>query len=137
MSGQGCGWCGAALPGRSKVRIDGAEFHFGPGPAGATAAGGPPRIDLIQCYDEYVMGYSRSRHYLGGEAPLAPAAGEPVHLVLRDGRLAGVWRHRFVRGRCELDVRLHSRADPAADPGISRAAASYGSFLGMPAVLAA
>ena len=116
------------------VRIDGVEFHFGPEPAVTAAAGGPPRIDLIQCYDEYVMGYSTSRHYLGGEAPFAPVAGEPAHLVLRDGRLAGVWRHRFTRGRCELDIRLHARTGPESERGISRAVASYGSFLGMPAV---
>ncbi len=97
------------------VRIDGVEFHFGPEPAVTAAAGGPPRIDLIQCYDEYVMGYSTSRHYLGGAAPFAPVAGEPAHLVLRDGRLAGVWRHRFTRGRCELDIRLQARTDPAAE----------------------
>lgn len=119
------------------MRIDGVEFHFGPAPAVTTAAGSPPRIDLIQCYDEYVMGYSVSRHYLGGEAPLAPVAGEPIHLVLRDGRLAGVWRHRLAGGRCELDIRLHARTDPAAEPGIRPAIASYGSFLGMPTVLVA
>ena len=106
----------------------------GPEPAVTAAASGQPRIDLIQCYDEYVMGYSASRHYLGGEAPFAPAAGEPAHLVLRDGRLAGVWRHRFVGGRCELDIRLRTRTDPAAEAGINEAVASYGSFLGLPAV---
>jgi hypothetical protein len=116
------------------VRIDGVDFHVGPEADITAAASGPPRIDLIQCYDEYVMGYSASRHYLGGEAPFAPVAGEPAHLVLRDGRLAGVWRHRFVRGRCELDIRLQSRTDPEAEPGIKQAVASYGSFLGLPAV---
>ncbi len=116
------------------VRIDGVDFHVGSEAAVTAASGGPPRIDLIQCYDEYVMGYSTSRHYLGGEAPFAPVAGEPAHLVLRDGRLAGVWRHRFVRGRCELDIRLQFRTDPDTEPAINQAVASYGRFLGMPAV---
>jgi len=125
----------ASTPGTLEtLRIGGVDFHVGPEAAVLAAAGGPPRIDLIQCYDEYVMGYSASRHYLGGEAPFAPVAGEPAHLVLRDGRLSGVWRHRFVRGRCELDIRLHSRTDPEADPGINQAVASYGSFLGLEAV---
>lgn len=116
------------------VRIDGVDFHSGTEPAVTAAASGQPRIDLIQCYDEYVMGYSASRHYLGGAAPFAPAAGEPAHLVLRDGRLAGVWRHRFVGGRCELDIRLRTCTDPATEAGIHEAVASYGGFLGFPAV---
>ncbi|BCW66337.1 hypothetical protein NicSoilB4_11000 [Arthrobacter sp. NicSoilB4] len=116
------------------VRIDGVDFHLATEPAVPVAVSGPPRIDLIQCYDEYVMGYSASRHYLGGEAPFAPAAGEPAHLVLRDGRLAGVWRHRFVGGRCELDIRLRTRTDPETESGINQAVASYGRFLGLAAI---
>lgn len=55
--------------------------------AGRTEAG--PRIDLIQCYDEYVMGYSATRHYMGGGAPAFPFEGLPMHVVLLDGRMAG------------------------------------------------
>ena len=127
----------ASTPGALEtVRIGGVDFHVGPEAALAPAAGGLPRIDLIQCYDEYVMGYSLSRHYLGGEAPSVPVAGEPAHLVLRNGRLAGVWRHRFARGRCELDIRLRIRTDPATESAINRAVESYGRFLGLPAVRA-
>lgn len=118
------------------VRIDGVDFHVGPETAVTAAASVQPRIDLVQCYDEYVMGYSASRHYLGGAAPFAPAAGEPAHLVLRDGRLAGVWRHRLVSGRCELDIRLRTRTDPETESAINQAVASYGKFLGLPAVRA-
>lgn len=127
--------------------IDGVPCYFRPEPAsgeghsgedhsGAVASGEatPEQLDLIQCYDEYVMGYSRTRHFLGGVAPFQPVAGEPVHLVLRDGRLAGVWRHSFVRGRCELDIRLAGGPDSDGGAEISRVVAAYGSFLGMPAV---
>ena len=113
--------------------VDGAAGYFSPG-ADAGAAGGKGRLDLIQCYDEYVMGYSTTRHFLGGPAPLLPGAGEPLHLVLRNGRLAGVWRHTLVRGRCELDVRLDSSRHPGDGPELGRVVAAYGSFLGMPAV---
>ncbi|WP_427133068.1 DNA glycosylase AlkZ-like family protein [Pseudarthrobacter sp. S9] len=116
------------------ARIDGVAYYFSRTPDTAGGGSGSGRIDLIQCYDEYVMGYSRSRHFLGGAAPFAPMAGEPVHLVLRDGRLAGVWRHSFVRGRCELDIRIGPPADPEVESAIDRAAAACGSYLGMPAV---
>ena len=113
--------------------VDGAAGYFSPG-ADAGGAGGPGRLDLIQCYDEYVMGYSKTRHFLGGPAPLLPGAGEPLHQVLRNGRLAGVWRHTLARGRCELDVRLDSSHHPDDEPELGREAAAYGRFLGIPAV---
>ena len=116
--------------------IGGATFYWRPAPDdGAGSPRGPGRIDLIQCYDEYVMGYSSSRHFLAGKAPFAPVAGEPMHLVLRDGRLAGVWRHAFVRGGCEVDLRLEPGSGTGHGEPVGAAVAAYGRFLGMPAVL--
>jgi hypothetical protein len=115
------------------AKIDGVACYFSPR-ADAGGVNRPGRLDLIQCYDEYVMGYSKTRHFLGGPAPLLPVAGEPLHLVLRDGRLAGVWRHNIVRGRCELDIRLDSNHRPGDEHELSRLVAGYGGFLGIPAV---
>ncbi|MFJ4168998.1 winged helix DNA-binding domain-containing protein [Paenarthrobacter sp. NPDC089714] len=95
-----------------------------------------PRVDLIQCYDEYVMGYSQSRHYLGGVAPYFPENGGPMHVVLLDGRLAGWWRHGFAGGTCELDVRLNQPATPAVQRALEAEVDRYGRFLGMEARLA-
>jgi hypothetical protein len=105
------------------------------GPAGAG-----PRIDLIQCYDEYVMGYSATRHYFGGGAPAFPLGGAPMHVVLLDGRMAGSWRHTLFPGRCELDIRLVGSSDAGALRGkavegaVQSAVERYGAFLGIPAV---
>lgn len=115
------------------VVIDGVDFHFSPVPAG-NEPGEPSRIDLIQCYDEYVMGYSTSRHYLRGKAPAVPDGDTPMHVVLRDGRMIGSWRHAFAGGRCELDIRTDPEGGPAANRAIGEAVAAYGAFLGMPAV---
>lgn len=125
--------------------IDGVVFYHGAAPEAGAAAGprraaspGGPRIDLIQCYDEYVMGYSATRHYLGGSAPALPVDGALMHVVLLDGRMAGSWRHTLLPGRCELDIRLFASAGPAADPGLDAAIEDavdrYGAFLGTPAV---
>jgi hypothetical protein len=123
--------------------IDGVEHYFAAGGAdpGSQAGGIPapgPRIDLVQCYDEYIMGYFATRHYMGGGAPAFPFAGGPIHVVLLDGRVAGSWRHRLLTDRCELDIRLH---DPAgATTGSPLAAAvqeavdRYAAFTGLPAV---
>ncbi|WP_371706827.1 winged helix DNA-binding domain-containing protein [Pseudarthrobacter sp. NIBRBAC000502772] len=119
--------------------IDGVEHYFdaraegGSEPGNAAAAAGP-RIDLIQCYDEYVMGYSATRHYLGGSAPAFPVAGDPMHVVLLDGRMAGCWRHTMFPGRCELDIRLSAAAGPAVEDAVQDAVDRYGAFLGIPAV---
>jgi Winged helix DNA-binding domain len=109
------------------------------GGAGRASPGEAPRIDLIQCYDEYVMGYSATRHYFGGSAPAFPLAGMPMHVVLLDGRMAGAWRHALLPGRCELDIRLfpapeRGRRDDAVERAVRGAVDRYGAFLGLPAV---
>jgi hypothetical protein len=103
------------------------------------AGDGRPQIDLVQCYDEYIMGYSVSRHYFGGTAPAYPFGDNPMHDVLLDGVLAGSWRHSLVpqgsaAKRCELDIRLSRPLGHAAEQAVEHAVARYGDFLGMPTV---
>lgn len=117
--------------------IDGMEFHLAADAAGTTDAEDTPapRVDLIQCYDEYVMGYSQSRHYLGGAAPFIPENGGPMHVVLLEGRLAGSWRHSFTAGACVIEVRMNRQASPAAQDALEAEVERYGRFLGMEARL--
>lgn len=125
------------------TEIDGVPFYFRPDLAPPASPGFPAgdeagpagRIDLIQCYDEYIMGYSASRGYLGGKGPVFPYNGDPMHVILLDGRMAGAWRHRMLRSgspgqRCELDIRIWQ--DDALEAGLDKAVAAYGAFLGMP-----
>ncbi len=116
--------------------FDGLEFHLASedvggfsGPPQETAL---PRVDLIQCYDEYVMGYSQSRHFLGGKAPYFPEDNSPLHVVLVDGRLAGWWRHAFTNGVCELDIRMDRPTTPDEDIALDAEVERYGRFLGLP-----
>ncbi|KRE59202.1 hypothetical protein ASG92_04980 [Arthrobacter sp. Soil736] len=122
--------------------IDGATFYF-QAPDDQLPGRPSPRIDLVQCYDEYIMGYSVSRHYFGGTAPTFPLHDAPMHVVLLNGRMAGSWRHWLVRTgstgpRCQLDVRLSaafSGSDEAMDQALDRSVARYGDFLGVPTAL--
>lgn len=105
------------------------------GTAGGADSADDGRVDLVQCYDEYVMGYSATRHYFGGNAPAFPLGGTPMHVVLLDGRLAGAWRHTLLPDRCELDIRLFPapRQSPRGD-AVQQAVDQYGAFLGIPTV---
>lgn len=134
----------SALGALATVRIDGVEFHLAgeevePLASANSAADSEralPRVDLIQCYDEYVMGYSQSRHYLGGVAPYFPEDNGPIHVVLLDGRLAGWWRHGFTGGVCELDVRMNRPTTPPEQQALEGEVERYGRFLDMEAKLA-
>ena len=124
--------------------IDGLEYFLAADAPGTLDAAGAmdlrdpsaPRVDLIQCYDEYVMGYSQSRHYLGGVAPYIPENGGPMHVVLLDGRQAGSWRHTFSGGACQLDVRMNEPTTPPVQSALNAEVQRYGRFLGMEARLA-
>lgn len=126
----------------STIEADGVTFHLSEADygddnedgddGGGGSAVESPRIDLIQCYDEYIMGYSETRHHLGGLAPVFPSAELPMHVVLLNGRLAGWWRHSFVRGACEVDVRLTVPVNGAVTAAVDKAIRDYGAFLEMP-----
>ncbi|MFJ5955677.1 winged helix DNA-binding domain-containing protein [Paenarthrobacter sp. NPDC092416] len=118
----------------ASVSADGLDFHLAAeelDSPGSDDTETDPRVDLIQCYDEYVMGYSQSRHYLGGSAPILPTDNSPMHVVLLDGKLAGWWRHGFVGSKCELDVRLDRPATPPVQRALETEVERYGTFLGM------
>lgn len=128
--------------------MDGVTFYFrapdSQSPDSQSSGSRSPQIDIVQCYDEYVMGYSVSRHYFGGTAPVFPLNDAPMHVVLLNGRMAGSWRHWLLRTgsagpSCELDVRLSTAlagsGGEAMDRALDQAVARYGEFLGMPTSL--
>ncbi|MHA7269731.1 winged helix DNA-binding domain-containing protein [Arthrobacter sp. HLT1-20] len=93
----------------------------------------PPRVDLAQCYDEYVMSYSASKHFL-----FTPAAQrhEPAalmyHPVLMDGLMAGTWKHVLTARSAVVQVaplRVLSTTEVAA---VERSVVDYGAYLGLP-----
>ncbi|VXB76334.1 conserved hypothetical protein [Arthrobacter sp. 9V] len=125
------------------IELEGIQYHLAAEEVESLANEHPlavkdpalPRVDLIQCYDEYVMGYSQSRHFLGGVAPYFPEDNGPMHVVLLDGRLAGWWRHGFSGGACQLDVRMNRPATAAEQGALQREVERYGRFLGMETTL--
>ncbi len=96
------------------------------------AAPPAPRIDLIQCYDEYVMGYTPTRHYLGGQAPAAVASKQPSHVVLLDGRMIGNWQHTLKPESAVVSILLYRTLTQAQKHALDTAVARYETFLGRP-----
>ncbi|SDR21079.1 winged helix DNA-binding domain-containing protein [Arthrobacter crystallopoietes] len=102
------------------------------GLAPPSAAPAAPRIDLIQCYDEYVMGYTPTRHYLGGTAPASVASKQPSHVVLLDGRMIGNWQHTLKPESAVVSILLHRTLGPSQQCALDAAIARYETFLGRP-----
>lgn len=105
-----------------------ATSDAGLAPPGAAPAA--PRIDLIQCYDEYVMGYTPTRHYLGGHAPASVASKHPSHVVLLDGRMIGNWQHTLKPESAVVSILLYLALTPPQKGALDAAVARYETFLG-------
>ncbi len=67
-----------------------------------------PRVNLVEIYDEYLVGYQESRDIsdpTGRESTLGYVRGLPLGMILVDGEVAGRWRVR--RGGSEIDIEAH------------------------------
>jgi hypothetical protein len=114
----------------------------GSGNSGAGAGDPPPSptVDLLQDYDEYVVGYFESRDVMMGmDSP--PAALQPswqgvrVRPMLLDGRLIGFWRHVTTGSGVSIETFPTRPFTPDETDALERAAQRFGAFLGRPAAL--
>jgi len=115
--------------------IDGVAFwSAGTPPAPAL---GSPTVHLLQGYDEYVMGYSETKHVLARPGSPWPPATPPVFalVVLLDGRLAGFWKRTVGKGSVRVQVALREPFDAAQMLALEAEAARYGEFLGLDATV--
>jgi len=89
-----------------------------------------PVIDLLQDYDEYVIGYFESRDVIlapGGPTNTLRARLRPVML---DGRLAGYWRHTLTASAVEIETVDVPDLTGARAAAMQAAADRFGAFLG-------
>ncbi len=93
----------------------------------------PPRapvIDLLQDYDEYVIGYFESRDVIlapGGPTDTLRARLRPVML---DGRLVGYWRHTLTASAVEIETVDVPALTGRRAAAMQAAADRFGAFLG-------
>ncbi|HEY2796171.1 MAG TPA: winged helix DNA-binding domain-containing protein [Micromonosporaceae bacterium] len=104
--------------------IDGRTMHVvGAEPSARTRL---PIVDLLQDYDEYVVGYSDSRDAMfRPDGPQSALVARRRPLV-QDGRLIGFWRHTETDGAVTVEANTADAPDrPALDAAVQR----FGEFL--------
>jgi hypothetical protein len=91
-------------------------------------------VDLVQIYDELVMGYSESRDALFETAP--PEDLTPLmHAVLLDGRLVGHWKPTYSKDAITVETSLYRSLSKQEGKALDVAVQRYGTFVGLAATL--
>jgi hypothetical protein len=93
----------------------------------------PPLVNLIEIYDEYLVGYQESRDVAdpaGREATLGYVRGLPLAMILVDGEIAGRWRARRSGSKIDLEVHLLRRLGGDEMRELRRVADRYATFHG-------
>ncbi|MFD1213076.1 winged helix DNA-binding domain-containing protein, partial [Arthrobacter sp. GCM10027362] len=130
----------AAPPGAlERLKFDGHEFFLAA--PGAARAPRRPRADLLQCYDEMVMGYTPTRGYLFGSGGQVAGlrlgnANLSLHPLLVDGLQAGRWRHVLTpKEAAAVEVRPYRVLTAGEEQALAAAVGRYARFLRRPVEL--
>jgi hypothetical protein len=116
--------------------VDGRTYWFA---AAASAKSGPTAAWLLPNYDEYVVGYTdRSAIFDPAHADKLDARNNPLfqHTIVIDGRIAGTWKRTLKKDSVVVELNLFSQPKKAVEQAIAMAAERYGTFLGLPLILA-
>jgi hypothetical protein len=129
---------GLAIVGAGLEQLDfeGLTYWFRPPLVGSGEAS--PTAHLLQAFDEYVVGYQRTRSVIDAAGLSGPGTWNPntfVHPVVIDGQVVGGWR-RVNKARSVLIETRPLRPLGTKERGAVEAAVeSYGQFVGMPATV--
>jgi hypothetical protein len=96
-----------------------------------------PEVHLVQGYDEYIMGYSETKHVLARPGAMWAPSERPVFnlVVLLDGRVAGFWKRTVKKDVAVVEATLLEDFDDPRMRALEAEAARYGAFLGLEAVV--
>jgi hypothetical protein len=112
--------------------VDGVTYWFAVD-GSKQPASSPPRAQLLQGYDEYIVGYSQSKYLLhaSGAARSLPA-GQAVFngVAVLDTQVAGHWRRTLSRDTVQVELALYAPCDAGESRAWEAAAARHAEFLG-------
>ncbi|GAA1620749.1 winged helix DNA-binding domain-containing protein [Catellatospora bangladeshensis] len=119
------------------LEADGLTYWFAGAPPAAADAD-PPVAHLLQAYDEYIVGYSESKHLLN-VAGLGSGQrwDRPVFngVLIIGSQLAGHWKRTVGRREVAIEVLLYAPLDAGQAAAVQAAADHHGRFLGLPATV--
>jgi hypothetical protein len=114
--------------------VDGVAYWFAGEAPSAKAAS--PTVHLLQGYDEYIVGYSQSKHVLN-LAGRTLLQDRPIFngVAILDGQVAGHWKRTLGSGAVTFEVALYEPFDAAQARALEAAADRQGEFLGLTATV--
>jgi hypothetical protein len=105
------------------------------GDMGSEPGAAQPRVDLLQAYDEYIMGYAAPRSFLLPTGVDRVHAESALHAFMIDGVMAGRWAP-VVQGRSATARIVPWRPLAAAEErAVAASVTELERFLGMPVTL--
>lgn len=110
--------------------VDGATFWWADARGGRKPA--TPRVHLLQPYDEYIVGYSKSKWLLNiGKAAVPEGRERSLFsgVVMLDGQLAGHWKRHLKKGAVEIRVALYAPFSKSQMKALEAQAKAHGRFL--------
>ena len=100
---------------------------------GADAAAGAGVVDLLQAYDEYIMGYAAPRAYLRPPGRSTPETAEfPMHALMIDGIMWGRWAPVVEAKRARVRIVPWRTFSAAEERALAASVADVERFLGVP-----
>lgn len=113
--------------------VDGKSYWF----SGTSPRSRPksPVVHLLQAYDEYIVGYSETKHLLNLSGIARSLTDRTLYLgvVMLDGQIAGHWKRTLSKSSVRFDVALYRPFKGERSAALQRAADEYGAFLDLPA----
>jgi hypothetical protein len=95
-----------------------------------------PKVDLVQCYDEIIISYTRTRDVLQTASARFAVPGHLdgfQHVLLLDGRLLGHWRHIPGRDGGPVETHIEKVLNDEERTALSDAVDRYRRFADLPA----
>jgi hypothetical protein len=127
---------GLALVGSQleQIIVDGVSYWYAEPPVAREPR--PPRVHLLQGYDEYIVGYSESKYVFDdsgtARSPMTNRMSFTGAVVL-DTQVVGHWRRAIRNNAVDVEVALYGSLSPAQMEALEAEAERLGVFLGLPA----
>lgn len=117
--------------------VDGVTYWWAPS---AVYPPAPARtVQLLQPYDEYIVGYSQSKVLLDLDCVTSttsrPVAGRYNGVIILDTQVAGHWKRTLTKNEVTVHAALYRPFDAAESQALQGAADGFGAFLGRAATV--